>query len=165
MSNITSINEPNAPTRPGVLGGSINEPVTIPEIPEGAGTPVIASIAPDKATIGDPSFTLYITGENFFAASVVVFAGQDEPTTLNEDGTLSTGVNMDVWHGPDVLKVSVRNGSVMSNEVSFTFEGEAAAMAADPDELEDEIEASAEDGDFKPTHRGRVSRTLPHKRK
>ena len=38
------------------------------------------------------------------------FAGQDEPTTLNEDGTLSTGVNMAMWQGPDTVPVVIKNG-------------------------------------------------------
>jgi hypothetical protein len=103
---------------------SVNEPQTVSlPLPQGAVVPKpsITSIEPDGATIGDPSFTLYVTGENFFADSVLMFAGQDEPTTLNEDGTLSTGINMDVWHGADVLKVAVKNGPEVSNEVDFTF--------------------------------------------
>ena len=64
---------------------------------------------------------MFVSGTNLFAQSVIVFAGQDEPTTLNADGTLSTGINMDVWHGPDTVQVSVKNGSKMSNELPFTF--------------------------------------------
>jgi hypothetical protein len=103
---------------------SINEPQTV-GLPLPAGTvvpkPSISSITPTEMTIGAESATLYVTGENFFRDSVIVFAGQNEPTTLNEDGTLSTGINMDVWHGPDVVKVSVKNGPEQSNEVDFTF--------------------------------------------
>jgi hypothetical protein len=164
MASVKSINEPNAPTTPGVLGGSINEPF---KIPEGADAPSIDSIEPTEATIGDPSFTLFITGSGFIPQSVINFAGQDEPTTLNEDGTLSTGINMDVWHGPDTLPVVVKNGPFTSNAVNFTFEAaaEADAEMADPDDLEDEIEAAEEEGDFKSMHRGKPSKTLPHKRR
>jgi len=102
---------------------SINEPQTV-ALPLPAGIevpkPSISSITPTEITIGDDSTTLYVTGENFFADSVIVFAGQDEPTTF-ADGKLSTGINMDVWHGPDVVKVSVKNGPEQSNEVDFTF--------------------------------------------
>ena len=103
---------------------SINEPQTVAlplpqnvEVPK----PSISSISPTEISIGDDSTTLYVTGENFFRDSVIVFAGQNEPTTLGEDGRLSTGINMDVWHGPDVIKVSVKNGPEQSNEVDFTF--------------------------------------------
>jgi hypothetical protein len=96
--------------------------------------PVLTSMTPTTAAIGDESFTLFISGENFFADSVIVFAGQDEPTALNEDGTLSTGVNMGVWHGPDVLPVMVRNGGMYSEPLEFTFtEAAPEADAADVD--------------------------------
>jgi len=104
--------------------GSINEPQTVGlPLPQGTEVPKpsISSITPTEMTIGDENATLYVTGENFFRDSVIVFAGQNEPTTLNEDGTLSTGINMDVWHGPDVIKVAVKNGPEVSNEVDFTF--------------------------------------------
>jgi len=103
---------------------SINEPQTVAlPLPPNVTVPKpsISSITPTEITIGDESTTLYVTGENFFRDSVIVFAGQNEPTTLNEDGTLSTGINMDVWHGPDVVKVAVVNGPEKSNEVDFTF--------------------------------------------
>ena len=37
--------------------------------------------------------------------SVIALAGCDEPTQLNADGTVSTGVNMGVWHGADTVPV------------------------------------------------------------
>jgi len=103
---------------------SINEPQTVAlPLPEGVEVPKpsISSITPTELTIGDASTTLYVTGENFFRDSVITFAGQNEPTTLGEDGRLSTGINMDYWHGPDVVKVAVKNGPEVSNEVDFTF--------------------------------------------
>ena len=86
--------------------------------------PTITALEPSTAVIGDPGFTLYVSGTNFHAGvSVIVFAGQDENTTLNEDGRLQTGVNMGVWHGPDTVKVAVRNGAggAMSDEMDFVF--------------------------------------------
>jgi hypothetical protein len=41
----------------------------------------------------------------------------------------------------------------------------AEEEGVDPDDLEEEIEEAAEEGDFKPTHRGKPTHTLPHKRK
>ena len=104
--------------------GSINEPQTVSlPLPQGVDVPKpsITSIEPTEIAIGEESTTLYVTGENFFRDSVIVFAGQNEPTTLGEDGRLSTGINMDVWHGPDVVKVAIKNGPEVSNEVDFTF--------------------------------------------
>lgn len=118
--SIKSINEPDGPGRTSmVLPASINEP---PKLPEGEiPAPEITALTPDSATIGDPSFRLYVTGTNLFSGSVIVFAGQDEPTTLEDDGRVSTGINMDYWHGPDVLAVSVKNADKVSNELEFTF--------------------------------------------
>jgi len=121
--SIKSINEPLGPGRTTmVLPASINEPPSVDDLPPDAiPEPTITSLSPDGAVLGEPSFTMFVSGTNLFAQSVIVFAGQDEPTTLNADGTLSTGINMDVWHGPDVVKVSVKNGPEQSNEVDFTF--------------------------------------------
>ena len=103
---------------------SINEPQTVSlPLPEDVEVPKpsITSLNPTECAIGDESFTLYISGENFFADSVIYFAGQPEPTTLNEDGTLSTGINMDVWHGPDTVPVVIQNGPESSEPAEFTF--------------------------------------------
>jgi hypothetical protein len=152
---IISINEPQL-VRPSFTPASINEPPELPPRPD-MPVPVIASIEPTEATIGDASFTLYVTGEQFLPGSTIIFAGMPEPTTLEGDGRLSTGVNMDVWLGPDTVKVSVLNGDTASNEVDFTFHPEGGerfgtAHAADPDELEDEIEQAEEEGEFKSMH-------------
>jgi hypothetical protein len=159
---IDSINEPGQRTTM-LTPASINEPLTLPE---GVGAPVIDSIDPASAVIGEADFTLFVTGSGFFAGSVIYFAGRDEPTTLNEDGTLSTGVNMSVWLGPDTVPVTVRNGPLTSNEVDFTFSAagtRTAAHTVDPDDMEEEIEQAEEEGDFKPMHKAK-SHTA-HKRK
>jgi hypothetical protein len=61
--------------------------------------------------------------------SVIVFAGQDEPSTLHTNGTLTTGVNMSVWHGPDTVEVRVRNGDKVSEPLQFTFTAAPGATA------------------------------------
>lgn len=118
---IQSINEPDPNTRNPVTGGSINEPVTKEDLPE-LPPPVISSLDPDTCAIGDADFTLEVHGENFFAGSVIFFAGHDEPTTYDEAaGTVSTGVKPSLWGSPVVVQCQVRNGSVLSNAVDFTF--------------------------------------------
>jgi hypothetical protein len=100
--------------------------------------PTISGIEPSTAAIGDSSFELKITGTNFHTESVIVFAGQSENTTLNEDGTLSTGVNMAYWHGADVLPVLVDNGTSKSEPVEFTFTAAAPeAEVVDDDEADE----------------------------
>jgi hypothetical protein len=175
---VRSINEPGT-SRQSFTPQSINEPLPLAGLDVPA--PTITSINPTQAAIGDPTFTIVVTGENFFAGTVLNFAGYDEPTT-HDGNTVSTIVNMDYWHGPDAITVYVHNGEKVSNEMIFTFLPPAtrAARAAvearasglvddsgdylDPDELEEEIEESEDDGDFKPVHRGRPANTLSNKR-
>jgi hypothetical protein len=94
--------------------------------------PVITELEPDEATIGEETFDLFVHGTGFTEDSVIVFAGQEEPTDLEDDGTLSTGINMDVWNGADTIKVSVKNGDKTSNEMEFTFHAEPATRKAPP---------------------------------
>jgi hypothetical protein len=88
---------------------SINEPQTVSlPLPEGTKVPVpsISSILPAECAIGDDDFTLDVSGENFFADSVIWFAGHAEPTTYNEEEkTLSTGVKPSLGLEPVVVKV------------------------------------------------------------
>ena len=83
--------------------------------------PVLSSIEPSTARIGDESFTLVVSGVGLVMESVIVFAGQDEPSKLETNGTLTTGVNMSVWHGPDEVEVRVKNGEHISEPLMFTF--------------------------------------------
>jgi IPT/TIG domain len=160
MSDLRSVNEPQTTRTTMLTPQSINEPLALPEL-----EPTIAAIEPTEATIGDASFTLYVAGTNFFPGSVIMFAGNPEPTTLENDGTLSTGVDMSVWHGPDTLPVLVMNGDKASNEVSFTFhEADSAPLTADPDDLEDEIEQAGEEGDFRPLHASKPTKGKAKKR-
>jgi hypothetical protein len=112
-----SINEPQAPSHTTMLmPNSINEPLAF-EMPD---PPQIDSLSQNSAVSGDPDFTLFLTGTGFYQPSVIVFANHDEPTTLNEDGTLSTGVKPSLF-APATVQVQVRNGETLSNAVDFTF--------------------------------------------
>ncbi len=124
-----SINEPDASRTWMVTPVSINEP---PHLPDAPVAPTLDALSPSSAVIGDPSFTLTVTGSGFVEGqSVIVFAGNDEPTTFVDAGTVTTGVNMDVWAGPDVLPVQVRNFNQVSNALDFTFEAANVARADD----------------------------------
>jgi hypothetical protein len=92
--------------------------------------PVLTSIEPTSAQIGAESFQLVVSGHGLVQdVSVIVFAGQDEPSTLHANGTLTTGVNMSVWHGPDTVEVRVRNGDKVSEPLQFTFTAAPGATA------------------------------------
>jgi hypothetical protein len=125
--------------------------------------PTLSGLEPSTAAIGDPSFDIKVSGTGFVQDSVIVFAGYDEPTQLNEDGTLSTGVNMGVWHGADTVQVSVRNGSLVSEPLEFTFTGGEARVArkadegryVDPDRDDDDRDDDEHDDDGKPAKKAR----------
>jgi len=115
---------PKAAEQPFPFSASINEPQTVSlPVPENIDVPVpaITAIDPAGCAIGDPDFTLDITGENFFADSVINFAGHDEPTTFDGTDTLSTGVKPSLWTDPVVVQVMIKNGPAVSEPVDFTF--------------------------------------------
>jgi hypothetical protein len=88
--------------------------------------PTITGMTPQQCMIGDPDFTLMIAGDNLSASTVINFASHDEPTTYNEDGTVSTGVKPSLWLEPVVVPVMLRNGSAASEAMQFTFSGAGA---------------------------------------
>jgi hypothetical protein len=104
---------------------SINEPQTV-SLPLPADVvvpkPSIVLLDPDSCAIGDADFTLHVSGENFFADSVIHFAGHDEPTTFDADAkTLSTGIKPSLWAEPVTVQCQVKNGPEVSDPVDFEF--------------------------------------------
>jgi len=90
---------------------------SVPSVP-----PVVSSLTPNSAEIGDPSFVLHVHGTGFKSDSIIVFAGQEEPTTFVSATEITTGVNMSVWVGPDALPVHVLNpDGIQSDPMTFTF--------------------------------------------
>jgi hypothetical protein len=82
----------------------------------------VGSLTPATVALGAASFTLHVIGTNFRPGAVIIFAGQEEPTTYVSATELTTGVNMAFWHGADIVQVSVRSLSgQQSNSVPFTF--------------------------------------------
>jgi hypothetical protein len=114
-----------APPQPFPFTASINEPQTVSlPVPENVEVPVpvIESLNPASCMIGDPDFTLVVSGDNFFADSVINFAGHDEPTTFDTTAkTLSTGVKPSLWAEPVIVDVIIKNGPAVSGPVAFEF--------------------------------------------
>jgi len=96
---------------------SINEP---PGSATNALPFTVDSLDPAEAASGSADFTLDVHGTDIPPGAVIVFAGHDEPTTLNEDGTLSTGVKPSLF-APATVQVAVRVGQYLSNALDFTF--------------------------------------------
>jgi len=104
-----SINEPQTVSLP------LPDNVTVPE-------PVIEGMEPSYAVAGGEDFTLVVSGDNFFADSVVNFAGNNEPTTFDATAkTLSTTIKPSLWAEPVIVDVVVKNGPVSSGPGAFEF--------------------------------------------
>jgi hypothetical protein len=88
--------------------------------------PAITALEPPSVESGAADIVLVVSGTGFDASSTIVFGDQDEPTTLNEDGTLSTGVKPGMF-APATVPVVVRNGPARSAPVDFTFVDPARA--------------------------------------
>jgi hypothetical protein len=91
-----------------------------------AAAPTLSALDPSTAESGAADLTLTITGTGFDGNSVIVFGDVDEPTTLNEDGTVSTGVKPTMF-APAVVPVRVRNGPARSAPLDFSFVDPAVA--------------------------------------
>jgi hypothetical protein len=117
--------EPKSTTQAFPYTASINEPQTVSlPLPEDVEVPkpAISSLEPADCMVGDPDFTLVVSGENFFGDSIINFAGQDEPTTFDAEAkTLSTGVKPSLWIDPVTVEVIVKNGPEVSAPASFEF--------------------------------------------
>jgi hypothetical protein len=96
-------------------------------------SPIVTSLVPNTAELGSPSFTIHVHGTGFTPESIIVFAGQEEPTTFVSDKEVTTGVNMDVWLGPDALPVCVLSKEgVLSAPQTFTFVApESSTLSSD----------------------------------
>jgi len=94
--------------------------------------PSVTSLVPSTIAIGAPSITLRVRGTNFTPNSIIVFAGHEEPTTLVSATEVTTGIDMSVWHGPDVVPVAVQEGSILSNEMEFEFTDVAKSVTPHP---------------------------------
>ena len=157
---IRSINEPEAAVRNALLPNSINEPQALPD-----GPPSIEGLNPASAAPGGAAFVV-IHGANFtpecyvlFDDEMVLAANFESETKMNVTLPASEAGAHDVAIGFGPFE-----GGYKSQSATFTVgEVKAAAKAApataaviedptDPDQLEDEIEAAEEDGDFVPTH-------------
>jgi hypothetical protein len=84
-------------------------------------TPVLSSINPDTAELDSADVTMTCIGEGFTPASVIVFAGQQEPIVFVSDTEISTVVKPSLGWGAVAVDVSVKNGTMESDTLEFTF--------------------------------------------
>lgn len=85
--------------------------------------PVLTALLPTSAKIGDPSFTVHVTGTGFRAGCEILWNGSPEPTTLVSPTELTTEVNMATAEVPMPIPVVVRTlGGLVSNTLTFTLQ-------------------------------------------
>ena len=84
-------------------------------------SPTLTSISPDTAVLGDPDVTMVCTGTDFSPQSVITFAGQDEPIEFISDTEISTVVKPSLGWGAGAQPVTVKNGTLESDPIDFTF--------------------------------------------
>ena len=115
--------EPEPHERPSARAAEPESPAKSARAPRTAEpTSVLSGLLPSSAAVGDPSFMLRVVGTLFDATSIIVVAGQDEETNFVSPEELTTGMNMDVWLGPDpAIPVLVRTAGVESNTLLFNM--------------------------------------------
>jgi len=92
--------------------------------------PVLTALTPASAALGDPSFTLHVTGTGFLADSVILWNGAPEPTTVLSPTELTTQVDMSTAAAAIDIPVTVQNeGGAPSNALTFSLTDPAARAA------------------------------------
>lgn len=87
-----------------------------------AARPVLTSLDPDTATLGDPDVTLRCLGSGFNVDSVIVFNGGDELTTFVSDSEVTTIVRPSTASVAGSYPVLVRNiDDQETGSLDFTF--------------------------------------------
>lgn len=93
--------------------------------------PVVSSLNPGSATLGDPSFTLHVLGTGFNAESLIVWNGSEEPTTYVSATELTTGVDMSTAVVAVNIPVAVLNSDgVMSEASTFVIQEAGTTLLA-----------------------------------
>lgn len=86
--------------------------------------PVLTSLVPPSAKIGDPSFTLHVHGSGFRPDSVILWNGSPEPTVMVSPTEVTTTVNMATATTAMAIPVAVRGplGGQVSNSLTFDLQ-------------------------------------------
>jgi hypothetical protein len=88
--------------------------------------PVLTSLVPDTAQLGDPNFTLHVHGTGFRQGDTILWNNSPEKTTYVSATELTTTVNMATAAVPMAIPVAVQNAvGVLSNTLTFDLEPEA----------------------------------------
>ncbi|MEY9184714.1 hypothetical protein ABIG06_006262 [Bradyrhizobium sp. USDA 326] len=110
------------------VGASYEEPV-ISARGEQPDTPVLNSITPSTAVVGDVDVEMVCTGSGFTPDSKIVFNGGDEATDFLSDTEIKTTVKPSLVSAAIDVPVSVRNGPLYSADQTFSFTASGGATS------------------------------------
>jgi hypothetical protein len=106
-------------------------PDPVPADAAGGPPPLLTALDPMTAALGDPSFTLRVTGEGFVPNAVILWNGGAEPTTVVSATEVTTEVNLATASVAMPIPIQVRNGlGGLSNTLTFALT--EAGMRLDP---------------------------------
>lgn len=84
-------------------------------------TPIISSISPSTARVGDPAFTLTVNGPNFAQNSVIYWNGTPKTTTFVDATQLTTTIASSDLSSAGNIPVQVSNGTDLSASTNFAI--------------------------------------------
>lgn len=90
-------------------------------------SPTLTALTPNTAVLGSEDVTMVCTGTGFTPQSVINFNTVDEPIVFISETEISTVVKPSIDWGEVAAPVFVKNGSLASETLEFTF----TAVAAD----------------------------------
>lgn len=95
--------------------------------------PILASISPSSATVGDPTFTMTVRGSNFTTSSAVSFGGTPVDTVFVNNNLMLATVPTSAFPSLSLggLSVHVQDGSDKSNTASFAVSATSPISVAD----------------------------------
>jgi hypothetical protein len=91
-----------------------------------APAPVLTTLTPPSAKLGDPNFTLHVGGTGFRQGDVILWNGGEEATTFVSPTELTTGVNMATASVATPIPIVVRTITGLDSN-ALTFDLQPAA--------------------------------------
>lgn len=124
---VVPVGPPGGPLQGSSMSGAVPEELQPPPPPDPELAPVVTSIDPTGAAIGDPDLTLTVTGEKFVDGSLILFNNSAEETVFVSETELTTTVKPSTASVAGAFPVAVRNPDGQeSSAVDFTFTDGAA---------------------------------------
>jgi hypothetical protein len=93
--------------------------------------PTVTALNPSGAVVGDPNFTLVVTGTGFDAASIISWKGMSAVTQYVSATQLSAAIDISLELAAAEIPVAVQSGTgVLSNSVMFSLTAPALMTAS-----------------------------------